>query len=311
MKKRDWLWVLGCLPAVWAIDQLTKLWAVHSLHGIRFYGPVGLVLHRNPGAILGTFANLPPLLRVVSLSTGGAFLIFIYGVIQHLLPSRLMRLRIGMSVLLGGILGNVMDRILDGSVVDFIVIGSPSYTSPAFNFADAVQWVGYIWIVLALSKDGALFWPDENARKRKWINPEFQMKYCLILMANGLAFAMISGVFTYTFLKMTITDLVPGPSTLFTQTRFLIPFLQIYSIISVAFAVGLFLLGKVLSHRTAGPVYAFEKYMDDLLAGHPPRHLKFRAGDEFKHLEDLARRITTRLEERRAPAVAKTGSDGI
>ena len=284
MRKRDWLWVSLCLPATWGTDQLTKWMAVKLIVGINFYGPVGFVIHRNPGAMLGAFADLPPVLRVVSLSTGGAFLIFIYGIIQHLLPGRLMRLRISMTLLLGGILGNVTDRIFDSSVIDFIVLGTRGFPTPAFNFADAIQWVGYFLIVWDLWVNGAVFWPNENARKRTWIKHRFQLKYCIILIANGLAFAVISGVFAYTFLKMTISDLVAGPSVL-TQKRFIYPFLEVYGMLSLAFASALFVLGKNLSHRTAGPIYAFEKYLVDLLDGKSPRKLKFRSGDEFRELE--------------------------
>src|ERR1700722_8972833 len=108
MKKRDWILVFCLVPATWLIDQLTKAWANGHLGGIpEFVGVFGAVLHHNRGAILGTFSDLPPMLRVVSLSTGGAFLIFIYGAIQYLLPSKSIPLRAGMSLLLGGILGNV------------------------------------------------------------------------------------------------------------------------------------------------------------------------------------------------------------
>src|SRR4051812_32500284 len=101
MKKRDWLLVIGIVPVIWLLDQLSKAWAARSLSDLIFYGPFGLVLHRNPGAILGTFSDLPPILRIVSLSTGGAFLVFIYAAIQYLLPSRSFQLRFGMSLLLG------------------------------------------------------------------------------------------------------------------------------------------------------------------------------------------------------------------
>lgn len=293
MRKRDWLLVLSLVPAIWLLDFATKHWALASIHSLHFYGPLGFILRRNPGAILGTFSDLPPLLRVVSLSTGGAFLIFIYGILQYLLPMRSIRLRIGMSILLGGILGNVTDRIIWGSVVDYIVIGSPRYLSPAFNIADAVQWIGYALVVFSLIKEGHLIWPDQNYRKQLWINPRFQLKYVAILILNGMAFAIITGVFAFTYLKMTIADLIVGPSQPI-QHRFLMPFLETYGLISLGFAITLFSLGRILSHRTAGPIYAFEKFLEDVLSG-KDRPLKLRAGDEFKHLEDLAERIRSNL----------------
>ena len=295
MRKRDWFWVIAAVILSWVIDQATKFWAVESLGALVFHGPVGLVLHRNPGAILGAFAELPPILRVVSLSTGGAFLIFIAAAIQYLLPGRLMKLRIGISLLLGGILGNVTDRIIWGSVVDFLLFGHSNWTTPAFNFADAIQWVGYGLVVYTLIREGQNLWPDANARKKVWINPRFQLKYCLILVAIGLAFSIIAGVFSYTYLRVTIEDVVVGSPQIIEQ-RFLRPFLQVFIVIAVGFMVTLFVIGRILSHRTAGPLYAFEKFLEDLLAG-KDRSFRVRAGDEFTHLEELAKKLRTKLNE--------------
>lgn len=289
MKKRDWFIVIGLVFVVWSIDRLTKSLALEYITHLQFYGPLGLVLHRNPGAILGAFSHLPPLLRVVSLSTGGAFLIFTYAAIQYLLPQRSFVLRAGMSILLGGILGNVSDRIVWGSVVDWVLFGNMSWTTPAFNFADAIQWVGYFMIVGSLIKEGSQIWPNENERKRVWINPIYQWKYCFVLMFVGLGFGLISGVFSYTFLKVTIDDIVIGPPLLAEQ-KFLYPFLLTYMAMSCGFMLMLFLIGRVLSHRTAGPLYAFERFIEDTIAG-KDRILKLRQGDEFLHLEELAEKI--------------------
>ncbi|MCC7404369.1 MAG: signal peptidase II [Bdellovibrionales bacterium] len=289
MRKRDWVVVIGLVFVVWFVDRITKAWALEFITHLQFYGPLGFVIHRNPGAILGAFSNLPPLLRVVSLSTGGAFLVFTYAAIQYLLPRRSFVLRAGMSILLGGILGNVTDRIIWGSVVDFVLFGSPRWASPAFNFADSIQWVGYFMIVGSLIKEGNQIWPNENERKRVWINPIYQWKYCLILVFVGLGFAGISGVFSYTYLKVTIDDIIIG-SPAVAEQKFLAPFLMTYMSICLGFLVMLFLIGRILSHRTAGPLYAFEKFLDDVMKG-KDRILKLRQGDEFMHLEELSTRI--------------------
>src|SRR4030067_783032 len=109
MTRRDWYFNLCTVASIWGIDTLTKWLAVEHIKGVRFFGPFGFVLHYNPGAMLGTFADLPPILRIVSLSTGGMFLCFIYLAIQHLISHKATHLRFGMSILLGGILGNVTD----------------------------------------------------------------------------------------------------------------------------------------------------------------------------------------------------------
>lgn len=288
MRKIDWILVIVPLFLTWGADRITKVWA-QTLVGAKFFGPVGFVLHLNSGAMLGLFSSTPPVIRIVSLATGGAFLLFAFVIIQYLLPIKSLTLRAGMSILLGGILGNVTDRILLGHVVDFILIGTPEKFSPAFNVADALQWVGYGMIAFALVKEGELLWPAENSRKRQWINPRFQLRYCFILLTIGLSFAAIAGVYSYTFLRVTIIDF--GGSHPQVLSNYLTPFIVSFLAVTLAFAAMLFLLGRILSARIAGPLYAFELFLNDLSAG-KPRALRLRSGDEFKHLEELAKRIT-------------------
>ncbi|MBT4761770.1 MAG: signal peptidase II [Bdellovibrionaceae bacterium] len=289
MRKREWLFVIAAVFITWALDASTKQWALNFIQGVKFYGPFGLVLHRNPGAMLGMFSDLPPILRIVSLSTGGAFLVFAYTTIQYLLPMKSLMLRVGMSLLLGGILGNVTDRILWGSVVDFLLIGSRKFSTPAFNVADAIQWVGYIMVVYALIRDGQQLWPTENTRKKIWINPKFQLKYCFILMVIGFGFSIIAGVFSYTYLQVMIDELVIGSTTL-VERKFLTPFIFTFFSLCGGFILFLFLIGRVLSHRTAGPLYAFELFLDSLLRGED-KVLRLRTGDEFHHLQEIAERM--------------------
>ncbi len=287
MKKKDWLWVFLPLIFSWGIDRVTKLWAT-TLTTHAFYGPVGFILHHNHGAILGIFSDLPSVLRIVSLSTGGAFLLFLFGILQFLLPTKSLALRAGLSFLIGGIIGNVTDRIVWSYVVDFIVVGSPQYFSPAFNFADAIQWVGYSLIVVAFLKEGKSLWPIENLRKSYWINPKFQLKYCFTLMLCGMGLTLILGTYSYTYLRVALNETqgIGGIQT----AAFLGPFVMTFTIVSLTFCVVLFVVGLILSHRTVGPLYAFERFMNDYIDG-KPAHLKLRTGDEFKELENLAKKL--------------------
>lgn len=291
MKKRDWLIVTLPLILTWLADRLTKSSAA-QLQTVVTHGPVSFILHHNHGAMLGLFSDLPAVLRIVSLSTGGAFLICSYAIVQYLLPIRSLTLRSGMSILLGGILGNVTDRILYGYVIDFIVLGTPTLSSPAFNVADALQWVGYGLIMYAIIREGNVLWPEYNARKQYWINYRFQLKYCLILMGVGLSLTIISLVFSYTYLRVTIAELVGNNQYL--MNKFLSPFVITYGFICFAFCCILFAVGRIISHRIAGPLYAFEKFLKETLEG-KDRGLKLRAGDEFRHLEELAEQVRTEL----------------
>ena len=144
----------------------------------------------------------------------------------------------------------------------------------------------------ALLKDQDNLWPKDNLRKVAWIHPKFQLRYCYILVTCGLGFSLIAGVFSYTFLRYVVIDLMGNNTKLLDQ--FLIPFLVTFSTVSIAFTAFLFMVGKQLSHRIVGPVYAFEKFIDKYIDGNYYR-LRLRKGDEFPELEDLAEKIAQEL----------------
>lgn len=281
-------WLVAVAPVfiVWGLDQITKLWAIDfTMNGPTWYRWGGVVMHHNSGAMLGMFSDLPPLLRVVSLATSGAFLIFIYAIIQFFLPDKVMKLRIGLSILLGGILGNVTDRILYGSIIDFIVVGQGSKISPAFNVADALQWVGYAMVVYMVLFKGHLIWHEDNKRNKLWIDPKYQLKYSAILASVSIWFSVVFGVYAYTFMKVMINETIINGSS--HSSKYLLPFVVILVILSLTFSFTLFLLGRHLSHRSVGPIFGFKRYLKDLRSG-KSYTFKLRKHDEFKDLEDVA-----------------------
>lgn len=291
MNRNEWILVLTPLFITWYLDRITKLWAL-DLVGIQSWGWIHFTLHYNPGALLGLFSDLPPLLRIVSLSTGGAFLVCTYVLLQYLLPIKSILLRSGMSFLLGGILGNVTDRILWGHVVDFVAFGSLELTSPFFNLADALQWVGYGLIVSAIIKDGEILWPEFDVRKQYWVNMKFQLKYCYILMAVGFGISLIAMVFSFTYLRVTMVSLIGNDQQIL--DKFLLPFVFTFLLVSLGIGLSLFTIGKIISHKIAGPIYAFEKYARELMDAADPeqiRQFRLREKDEFRNLEDLATRM--------------------
>jgi len=295
MKRKDWLLIIGLLFVMVLLDQVTKVWASGITE--RNYGVLKFILIHNHGAMLGLFSELPAVLRIVTLSTSGVFLLSLYALIQYLIPVRLMPLRIGLSILVGGILGNVIDRILHGYVIDFITMQFGSTHLPIWNVADVIQWIGYALIVYSIIKYGDQIWPDNNIRKTFWVNKKFQIKYSSLFMATGLFLNLIALVYSYTYLKVTIAE-IAGPNQLLI-TKFAEPFLYTFLILAATFSMVLFSVGKMISHRIAGPLYAFERFLKEVLEGKGLSKqgvaLKLRAGDEFKHLEQLAEQIKLQL----------------
>ena len=147
---RDWV-LLATVSAILAMDQLTKyLVRTNLLLGESWpdEGFLRLTHGTNSGSAFGLFSAQTPLLIVASLVAIG-FLIYFYR--THALPSPLLRFAIGM--ILGGAVGNLIDRLRAGSVVDFIDVGP----WPIFNVADSSIVVGMaiLFGVLVLSDQRA------------------------------------------------------------------------------------------------------------------------------------------------------------
>jgi signal peptidase II len=145
----------GALAAVFALDWLTKvLVQAHFFLGESLPLLPGLAFTyvRNTGAAFSLLADASaswrrPFFYCVTVVACGAALWMLRGVERR---DRLSRL--GLGLIVGGALGNFMDRVRFGEVVDFIEVGVRGvYTWPVFNVADSAVCVGVgllIWRAL-------------------------------------------------------------------------------------------------------------------------------------------------------------------
>ena len=137
---RDWVLFLT-LALVLAADQITKYVISTNLRLGESWpreGIVRLTYGTNSGSVFGLFPNQTLLLILASVVAVG-FLVYFYR--THAFPSPIARLAIGL--LLGGALGNLIDRLRAGTVVDFIDVG----WWPIFNLADSSIVVGIVLLV--------------------------------------------------------------------------------------------------------------------------------------------------------------------
>ncbi len=115
------------------LDQLSKRWALDHLppSQVREFLPglLHLQLVRNSGAAFSLFTEAPRLLALVSLLASGAVLLWI---LRQPLSGRWESL--GLGLLLGGALGNGLDRWRMGAVIDFLALVPIHF--PIFNLAD-------------------------------------------------------------------------------------------------------------------------------------------------------------------------------
>jgi signal peptidase II len=143
---------LGLAAIVVVVDQLTKavVRATVPLHGSRTIIP-GLLdfTHvQNSGAAFGILnaAEFPYKTAVIALIATAALVsiaVFAAGVSPH---QRLARL--GLALILGGAAGNLVDRVMVGSVVDFVDVYWRQYHFWAFNVADSAISVGVVGMML-------------------------------------------------------------------------------------------------------------------------------------------------------------------
>jgi len=123
------------------LDQLTKFWVVQridpDLPVVVVKDLFRLVNWGNSGAAWGMFQNSNLIMAAISAVTLVVICIFRRSFQMHLLGSK-----IALGLIAGGIIGNVVDRLRYGHVVDFLDFSFRGHHWPAFNVADSAICVG-------------------------------------------------------------------------------------------------------------------------------------------------------------------------
>ena len=116
------------------LDQLTKLWAIEKV-STQNEAKFGFELSYNEGIAFGI--NMPQ--HMVMIMTVVILIMFAYLVYKHKIWRNKMHLTAA-AILMAGAMGNTLDRIRLGYVVDFIKV----YWWPTFNIADVLIVIGVI-----------------------------------------------------------------------------------------------------------------------------------------------------------------------
>jgi signal peptidase II len=146
--------VLALGGGVVVLDQLTKAVVLTHLapgtHVDVVEGLVTLTLVMNPGLAFGLLGGVPAGWRWVVAVLSVAALIVLARVALRVLPngSRLDHAAIGL--IFGGAIGNLLDRVRFGAVVDFVDLHARGYHWPAFNLADSAISIGVVLLAARL-----------------------------------------------------------------------------------------------------------------------------------------------------------------
>jgi signal peptidase II len=143
------LFPFAIAAAVFLLDRLTK-WIIKSHVDAQetlsvIPGCFNIVHAENPGVAFGFLADASGAWRnffLIGLST--TVLVFITLMLLKPVrpPGRELLLRIGLACILGGALGNLYDRVVNGTVTDFVEVYTGTHYFPAFNVADSGISVG-------------------------------------------------------------------------------------------------------------------------------------------------------------------------
>lgn len=132
-------------------DQLSKLYIVDNLiyrQRIEIMSLLDITRLHNTGAAFSLFANMGGWQRwffvVLGLSVG---LLILFWLLRLRVPQQRM-LVAGLALILGGAIGNVIDRLIYGHVVDFIHVHYGTLYWPAFNVADSAITIGAILLII-------------------------------------------------------------------------------------------------------------------------------------------------------------------
>jgi signal peptidase II len=151
MSSRRLVWLLLPLAAL-LVDLASKAWilATIPLHETRVILPgfFNLTLNYNPGAIFGSLAGASPLVRSVVFALAGLAALLYFGW-EFLRAGTPAVQRVALGLILGGALGNGLDRLHHGAVVDFLDFVFWGWHYWTFNLADSCIVCGAILLGLS------------------------------------------------------------------------------------------------------------------------------------------------------------------
>lgn len=158
------IWIIICIIVV-AMDQLTKYIVVNNIGPSEMIPVIDdffyLTFHKNQGGAWGILQN-SRLLFLILIPIVSAFIIY------YMIKNKNRFLRFTLALILGGAIGNYIDRVFVGSVTDFLLFYIGSYAFPVFNAADMAVTCGTILLavyVLFIYKEPVKLKQDDKNEK--------------------------------------------------------------------------------------------------------------------------------------------------
>ncbi len=141
-----WPVFLGLAVSVPVVDQLVKAWITANFDvgvPVEILGDwIQIGITHNTGALFGLFRDSAPVFALVSVGVIGLIVWY------HSRSGRSVLLSIALGLLLGGAIGNFVDRLRLGYVVDFVDMGIGTWRFYTYNVADAAITTAILLLIL-------------------------------------------------------------------------------------------------------------------------------------------------------------------
>ena len=150
--------LIGLIPGIFALDWVSKRWIEKNVsfwdtHAV-IPGLFSIVHAQNRGAAFSLLADAPDAVRgLVLIGLSGIVTLIVAWMFRGALvkpETHTAAGRLALALVLGGALGNLYDRILRGSVTDFLLVYWHDWQWPAFNVADSAISVGAVLLLIDL-----------------------------------------------------------------------------------------------------------------------------------------------------------------
>jgi len=145
--------LLGLLSlAIVVADQVTKTYVMETM---KLHESIPVIANffsityiRNPGAAFGFLSSSSGSFRFVFFGVTSLFALGLLGTILVRMPKHDWMGQLSVAGILGGAIGNLLDRLRYGEVIDFLDFYVNAYHFPAFNVADSAITVGVGFLIL-------------------------------------------------------------------------------------------------------------------------------------------------------------------
>jgi signal peptidase II len=152
--KTKYIILFATVAVMTLLDFITKAYISSTMFLHESFVVIGGFLNithvRNPGAAFSFLADAPPVFRFVFFVTVTVLAIVL--VLTYIAKSKIEEpfMILGLSLIMSGAVGNLIDRVRFGEVIDFIDVYVGSHHWPAFNVADSAISVGAVILLLEM-----------------------------------------------------------------------------------------------------------------------------------------------------------------